>query len=367
MKIFKAIAIVLAIFYPFNIYPLNCKQIKREKVSEGVEYFKINCVKNKKNISVHILKIDPFNYSLEIKPSLAWEKIGRLEKLTSLCKRKNAIAGVNGSFFSQVGEKKYPVGYLVLDGEIIFKSDIRRTSLGITTLREIIIGIFKPYIRVRIKNVDASFLIGGINRPRPYNGIILYNKYFGKTTETPPKGQEIVIKKGKSGEYFVSEIVENNAEIPEEGFVISFDKKCAFISDWFAPKTEVYLDVYLEEPWINVEHLLTGGPRLISNYKITVNSKEEGFKPSFSLPNSRTAAAVTSDNKLLLVVSEGSSKKGFTYYELAKLLLNLGAKDAMGLDSGGSSCMYVRGKIVNIPRDKKERPISNGILIFLKK
>lgn len=364
MKIFKFTVFVLLTLYTSSVNSSEYKEVKRIKISEGIEYLKLVYLKNKKGVTVHILKIDPSNYSLEIKPALAWDRIGSLEKLSSLCRRKNALAGINGSFFSGKGVKNYPVGYIILDGEIIFKSDIRRTSLGITTLREIIIGVFKPYIRVRVKNLDTSFLITGINRPRPPNGIVIYNKYFGKNTETPPGGEEIVVRKGRYGEYFVSEIVENNAEIPQEGFVISFDKKCAFISDWFAPRTEVVIDVYIEEPWINVEHLLTGGPRLISNNKINITCREEGFSSSFSYPNSRTAAALTSENKLLLVVSEGNIKKGLTYYEMAEILLKLGAKEAMGLDSGGSSCMYINGKIVNNPRDGKERPLSNGLLIF---
>jgi hypothetical protein len=370
MKILKISGLSLTIFYIFltsQIFSSNYKKLKSFSIAPGVEYIKLLYKNKRKTTNVHILKVDILNYSIQVKPVLAWNRVGRLEKLSSLCKRKNAICGINGSFFSRIGIRNYPVGYLILDGEFVFKSDITRTSLGITTLREIIIGIFKPYIRIRVKNSDISFLIGGINRPRPFNGIILYNKYFGKTTETPPGGQEIVIRKGKNGEYFVSEIVENDAEIPEEGFVISFDKKCAFLSDLFAPRTEVWIDLYLEEPWTNLEHLITGGPRLISNFKINIDSQKEGFKPCFSLPNSRTAVALSKDNYLLLVVSEGKGKRGLTFYELAELLLELGAKEAMGLDSGGSSCMYINGKIVNNLKEGKERAISNGILIIYNK
>ena len=52
---------------------------------------------------------------------------------------------------------------------------------------------------------------------------------------------------------------------------------------------------------------------------------------------------------------------------LAKLLLELGAVDAMNLDGEGSNTMVIHNKIVNRPSDQTgERPVSDAILVFPK-
>jgi hypothetical protein len=53
-----------------------------------------------------------------------------------------------------------------------------------------------------------------------------------------------------------------------------------------------------------------------------------------------------------------------TLNELAQELLALGAVQAINLDGGGSSTMVTRGAIRNSPSDGRERPVSDGILIF---
>jgi exopolysaccharide biosynthesis protein len=59
---------------------------------------------------------------------------------------------------------------------------------------------------------------------------------------------------------------------------------------------------------------------------------------------------------------------GMSLQELAEYLLSLGAVDAMNLDGGGSTTMYLDGKVVNTPSDKDgERKIGDAIVVTLRK
>jgi exopolysaccharide biosynthesis protein len=90
----------------------------------------------------------------------------------------------------------------------------------------------------------------------------------------------------------------------------------------------------------------------------------------------RSAVALTADKKLILIVVDGrnSLAQGMRLDELAKILRWLGAQDAMNLDGGGSSTLFVKGStknnIVNHPSDNKtfdhegERSVAN--IIYLK-
>jgi exopolysaccharide biosynthesis protein len=54
-------------------------------------------------------------------------------------------------------------------------------------------------------------------------------------------------------------------------------------------------------------------------------------------------------------------------YVLADLLLEFNAVEALNLDGGGSTTMFVQGKVVNKPSDQTgERPVSDAILVFSK-
>ncbi|HPN95601.1 MAG TPA: phosphodiester glycosidase family protein, partial [bacterium] len=56
---------------------------------------------------------------------------------------------------------------------------------------------------------------------------------------------------------------------------------------------------------------------------------------------------------------------GMTLDELASLMKNLGAVDAVNLDGGGSSAMAIGDKIMNeLPSG--ERKIANGFMIYYK-
>ncbi len=80
----------------------------------------------------------------------------------------------------------------------------------------------------------------------------------------------------------------------------------------------------------------------------------------------RSAAAVSSDgNTLWLVVVDGWQPRslGMTAAELGRFLQQLGAYDALMLDGGASSALYIgnQGGIVNAPSDGVERAVANHL------
>lgn len=102
----------------------------------------------------------------------------------------------------------------------------------------------------------------------------------------------------------------------------------------------------------NDPDILGGGPLLIRDAKIHVAWESEVFFGT-SIPNvhPRTAAGMTADNELILLVVDGrqSASRGVDLYELARILEDLGCVDALNLDGGGSSTMIVNGVLLNRP------------------
>ncbi len=84
----------------------------------------------------------------------------------------------------------------------------------------------------------------------------------------------------------------------------------------------------------------------------------------------RTAVGVRADGRILLVTVDGRQPElsvGMTIAELASLLIELGAVEAVNMDGGGSTAMVVRGEVVNSPSDLTgERAVGDALLVFLR-
>ena len=76
------------------------------------------------------------------------------------------------------------------------------------------------------------------------------------------------------------------------------------------------------------------------------------------------------DGKFLMMTVDGRQpgvSVGMSLQELAEYLFSLGAVDAMNLDGGGSTTMFLDGKVVNTPSDKEgERKIGDAIVVTLR-
>ena len=112
--------------------------------------------------------------------------------------------------------------------------------------------------------------------------------------------------------------------------------------------------------------LLGGNPLLLRDG--APQSQDHVGAGAFFARQPRTAVGVTSDGRLLLVVVDGRQggySAGMTLVELADLLARLGARDAINLDGGGSSTMYVNGLVANRPSDAgRERGVANALVVL---
>ena len=81
--------------------------------------------------------------------------------------------------------------------------------------------------------------------------------------------------------------------------------------------------------------------------------------------NPRTAIGYTETNELIIVTVDGREEAsvGMTLWEISRLMKDLGCIYAMNLDGGGSSVIYVKGKIENNPAYKEGIAISNAIVV----
>jgi len=130
------------------------------------------------------------------------------------------------------------------------------------------------------------------------------------------------------------------------------------ISSWSREKEMNYPAV--------AEDILVSGPLMIDD-DIDITLWDNTFATS---RHPRSFIGLTKDGKVLFVVVDGRQPgyaDGMSLYELRILSRALGCTDAMNLDGGGSTTLYVNGQnrkgVVNKPSDPIERPVASILYI----
>lgn len=327
-----------------------------EKIAEGLTYFRDRAKVGDRYADVHILRVEPFSDLTKVFPVLANEGIAQKEVLSSMAKRYNAVAAVNGAYFTSRGD---PIGTLIINRRLISSPLYKRSVFGVTEDDTLIFG--NPDFSGVLRSGKLSVKIDAVNQPRRGDSLVVYTPEYSRSTLTDEAGLELVLVKGK-----IVGIHEQDALIPPDGVVVSAGgAKAAEIAELRLGQS-VELDYSIDQPWNTIRHAVCGGPRLVENGRLSINGKEEKFDHSIVHGrHPRTAVALTFDGDLLLVVVDGRTKRnaGMKLEELATYLRILGARHAINLDGGGSSSMIIRGRTVNAPSDGRERRISNGILV----
>lgn len=366
-------------------------------VHPGVEHAQVTKEISGLNVKINLLRLDLKKVRLDVHHAL--DKAIGLETTSSIAKRNGAVAAINAGFF-RLDKSEFagdPSSSLVIDGNLVSETTNGRISASFQNRSDrtnVQFGHFSAYAIAGF-GVDSTFSFDGLNRERKDNEIILFTPEMGDNTNTKAAGTEIVLTECRRREMasWCEKAVINtsgNSAIPKDGYVISIGNEAIEKSNgiiYFARNRNkrpiefeniIRVVFHVESkseigssPFNGVEDLTNGVPQLIKNGKIDITWEQEKTSKSFvETRHPRTAVAKLRDGKFLMVTVDGRSESsgGISLYDLADYLLSLGAVDAINLDGGGSTTMFLDGKVVNTPSDKEgERKIGDAILVTLRK
>ena len=324
-------------------------------IDDGLKHIKMTKYYQGRPVRINIVETDlSINSDLKIAPIIASNKLQRKASIASMAKKSNSVVAVNGAFFKpQTG---CPLGTLMIDGKTYTGPIYNRVSMG----------FFEDGFAMDRLNFEATLnkgfdkiKIDNINQPRMLSThMIVYTPDWGTySTITPKYGKQIVVKDNK-----ISAITVSRVEIPQDGYVIvgPASKLTGLkIGD------RVNLDINPAPNWKNVKHIISGGPYLVKDGEVFVDMTAQKLG-CIGGRNPRTAIGYTRDNHVILITADGreGSSIGLTLKELAYLMQSLGCVNAMNLDGGGSTVMYINGCVVNKPPVKGGIALSNVIGIY---
>ncbi|WP_031514074.1 phosphodiester glycosidase family protein [Desulfofalx alkaliphila] len=362
--------LVIAFLCALLAAPLGAfaEEVKEVKVSPnpapGVKYYTIERENIDGNpIKGAVLEVNPKEPLMEIRPALGRDRLSGTETLSSIAQRHGAVAAINGGYYGGDG---HPIGSFVVDGRAITASDMLRTSWGISKSGNVQMGYISPVTAVHLPGLSERVLVDRLNRWPVENGVGVYTHHWGSQTPQAVAGVvEIVVNEQGTVEQINSGI--GYSRIPAGGYVIALWGDKGGLASGLNTGDSVRLGQYFGEQWANLNHLITAGPLLVEKGIPVFNAVNEGFTGNLLLDNPRTALGVKANGNLLLVTIDGRQPEhsaGVTLEELAYIMVELGAVQAVNLDGGGSTQMWVQGQTVNKPSGGVERPLGNAILVL---
>lgn len=323
-------------------------------VADGVKHIRMVKYINSRPVKINIVEVNTkINPNIEIAPQLASTNLKHRATIRTIASRNNSIAAVNGTYFKP--QNGVPLGTLMIDKKVYTGPIYNRVAMGIGKDEYKMAQVqFNTTLKAGRENVKVD----NINQPRMLSTYtLLYTKDWGQISPTPPKyGVNIAIQDNK-----ITQISYGTTAIPENGYVISGPK--AKLEPFFNAK-KVELDIKMIPEWENVNHIISGGPYLVKDGAVYIDVTAQKLG-AITGKNPRTAIGYTAQNEFIMVTVDGREQAsvGMTLGELARMMKSFGCVNAMNLDGGGSSVMYVQGRVVNNPAQRGGIPISNALTI----
>lgn len=346
-----------------------------ENITKGVTYELSSRLTDAGWVDVNVLKINLEDPNISIAPVQS-TNMGLKEPLVDLLYENGAIAGVNSDFFGLKGTYSVSFGTSMKDGSIIASSDDRNNNTDDypTFFLNNENNPFIDFMKINFEFFNdgvANVPINAINKAGDQVYAMKFDRNGGQDTASLDSRFSNLVKLVIENDIitYISQKGET-VNVPENGYLIVMN------GAWFDERVDLFSVNQAAEFRVNASLDLNNMKMCISGgAKILDNGQQSEYPGALVSPNSRqprTAIGITEDKKnLILMVVDGRTHSiGATQDELADLLLEYGAYEAMNFDGGGSSTMVAKTTndewltIKNTLSDGAQRKIINGLGVF---
>ena len=345
----------------------------QETITRGVTYEKNSRMTTDGIQDIYVLTIDLTESTLELKEVESKTEYGLKETVQKMLTDNGAIAGVNSDFFGMAGTYSAGFGPVVRDGELVSAGtsiNQGKNQYGTYVKDKNGNSIFTYFkTTVKFSNSAKTIDLASINKVTSMVFPILFNREAATSTADLDKRFDNLVK-------FV---VQNNTityisqkgetvEVPENGYLIVMS------GDYYTNAASVFkvgdpvtLQVSSTIDFDQIDTAFGGGGLLLLDGQEApaTDIVAAGRQP-------RTAFGVSQDGtKAIMMVVDGRGDSiGATHSEMAALMKEYGAYEALHLDGGGSSTMVVQTvddaapQLQNTPSDGAQRKVIASVGVF---
>ncbi len=307
---------------------------------------------------INILEINLSGKNVEVKPELSHDLIYGFEKLSDIANRNKAYAAVNGGFFREYGE---PGGMVMIDGELYTKPT---QFYPVLVLNDKSASIEEFTFEMWIVHKGKKIKVNDINAKSAYSAAVVYTPVYGTTNRADRENITLFIKNGIIEDV---KMMEDEAGIKGYDMLLTFYPPFKFNMENIPFKKGERIEFQYSHYFDTKAHLYECGSRIVKKGE-NVAPKRDSWVGVLTNRDPRTAVGIKDSSVLVLITVDGRQpgySTGFTAKELADFLIDYGVEDAVLLDGGASTTMFIDGKIINHPSNRgRERKLGGGIIVL---
>ncbi|MEH2265193.1 phosphodiester glycosidase family protein [Nostoc sp.] len=314
------------------------------------------------------LEVDPRKFGLTLKPMWASPNgLAGTAPLIQTAQRYLAVAGINGGYFNR--NNKLPLGAIRRDNQWLSGPILNRGAIawndsgqfyfGRLTLEETLITANNQ--RLPILFINSGYVQSGIARYTPAWG----------ATYTPLTDNEIilVVQKDQIAQQLPGGKVGAAAvPIPQDGYLLTLRANAVSAASQLPIGSTVSISSSTTPTdFSRYPHIIGAGPLLVQNRQIVLDAKAEKFSNAFIAEKAIRSGICTTATGTLIITATHNRVGGYgpNLAEHAKLMQQMGCVDALNLDGGSSTSLYLGGQLLDRSPSTAAR-VHNGIGIFLK-
>lgn len=326
--------------------------------------------------SMHIVKVQRGHPSLEFQTTLGRTNEFGMSLISEQARstaseQGQPIAAINGDFYTNTETHPgRPRDLQIRHGELLTDPDGHACFWidpdGTPRMTNV-------QSRLRVVWPNGKVTPFGLNEPRGSDAVVLYTHAIGPTTRTGP-GLELLLAPSagspwiplRPGLHYTatvrSVVKDGNTALPKDALVLSLGPRIASELPEIRPGTQLSLLTETIPNLAGVQTAIGGGPTLLANGEI--------MKWNWINPRHPRSAIGWNDDSIFLVEVDGRQaglSAGMSFPELAAYMLRLGCRNAMNLDGGGSSTLWMLGNVINSPSEGQERPAANALVLVEKR
>lgn len=283
-----------------------------------------------------------------------------------MVEQAQAVGAINGGFFNRI--RKLPVGAIREGNRWLAGTALVRGAIAWNEKGEILIDRlnFKEEISTASQ---ITIALTNLNSGYVQRGIARYTPSWGSAYSPLTENELLIVVRGDRvvAQYQGKAVGVGQIAIPSDGYVLVARQTPEAAKQLPVGMTVRGRQAFIPEKFASFSNLIGAGPLLLKNGSLSLNGKLEQFQSGFDTQAAdRSVIATTKEKGKLLLATVQAAPKGVApnLLQTAEVLKKLGAVDALNLDGGSSSTLFLGGEILN--RSITEiAPVHNAIAIFI--
>jgi Phosphodiester glycosidase len=308
------------------------------------------------------LAINPKTPGLKLQPFWGDSRaLVGINPLSTMAQSNQAAAAINAGYFAR--DRQTPLGAIRRNGTWMSSPILNRGAIGWNAQGQFKVGRLMLQESL-VTNQGSALAIVSSNSGYPQKGMARYTPLWGSSYTPILKNEQIMT--------VINDQIQdlrpsgNTAiPIPSNGYLVVLRSVPA--SPDFALGTQIQYQARPTLPeFETLPNIVGGGPLLVEGGRIVENAIAERFSPNFAIQSAdRSGIGQTVDGTVLLAATHNRvGGAGPTLREWAQIMQRLGSANALNLDGGSSTALYLGGQLLD-RHPKTAARVQNGIGVFL--